>query len=432
VSHALVANVLLFGRVLRRAGLEVHPGRMLDALTAVDDVGIRSRADVRATLCALLVHRREDVRLFDEAFDLFWRSHEVNEGGLPLFPLGERPRVVAKRVSGSDVGLEIHDVRTSDADAPRFSAGAYSHSEVLRSKDFAELTDDEVRRAEALLADMGWRLGTRRTRRWTRGPAGGVDIRRIARLSLRYGGEPIDLPRRRRVEKPRPVVALCDVSGSMERYSRMLLQFVCGMVRGTARAESFLFATRLTRVTRQMTPGRARHGMSALVRSVQDWGGGTRIGEALRTFNIHWARRVMRSGPIVLVVSDGWDRGDPEMLAREMARLRRRCHRLVWLNPLLGSVSYEPLTRGMLAALDYVDDFLPAHNVASLEGLASHLSAVRSPGAPRARPPERSGARGPRERRREGVRGDGRQIARRATGAPAGAERGTGSPRATA
>jgi uncharacterized protein with von Willebrand factor type A (vWA) domain len=376
MSHTLVPNILLFGRVLRRAGLEVHPGRMLDALTAVEYVGIRSRNDLRATLCALLVHRREDLRLFDDAFDLFWRSHDVGEGGLPLFSLGERPRVIAKRMSGSDVALEIHDV-TSSEEAPRFAAAAYSYSEVLRSKDFAEMTDEEVRRAEVLLADLGWRLGTRRTRRWRRGNRGPVDIRRIARASLKYGGEPIELPRRQRVEKPRPIVALCDVSGSMERYSRMLLQFLCGLVRGTARAESFLFATRLTRVTWQMSQERAQHRMSTLARSVQDWGGGTRIGESLRAFNLHWARRVMRSGPVVLIVSDGWDRGNPELVAREMARLRRRCHRLIWLNPLLGSASYEPLTRGMVAALDYIDEFLPAHNIASLEQLAVRLSVGR-------------------------------------------------------
>jgi uncharacterized protein len=375
MSHALVPNLLLFGRVLRRAGLDVHPGRMLDALTALDCVGIRSRQDVRATLCALLVHRREDLRTFDEAFNLFWRSHDGGEGGLPLFSLGERPRVVAKRVSGSDVGLEIHDVASDDDDPPQLTAGAYSYSEVLRSKDFADLTDEEMRRAETLLADMGWRLGARRTRRWRRGTAGAVDVRRIARASLKFGGEPIELPRRERVEKPRPIVALCDVSGSMEQYSRMLLQFLCGLARGTARTESFLFATRLTRVTSQIDHARPQSGLSRLMREVQDWGGGTRIGESLRAFNVHWARRVMRGGPVVLIVSDGWDRGEPALVASEMARLRRRCHRLIWLNPLLGSASYEPLTRGMAAALDHLDEFLPAHNIASLEQLAISLAA---------------------------------------------------------
>ncbi len=385
MSGALAANVLLFGRVLRGAGLDVHPGRMLDALTAIEDVGVRSREDVRATLCTLLVHRRDDVPLFDQAFDRFWRAQDVSEGGLPLFALGERPRVVAKRVAASDVGLEIHDVTSStDDQLPRLGAGIYSQTEVLRTKDFATLTDEEIRRAEALLADMGWRMGTRRTRRWTRSRVGSIDVRRVARRSLKYGGQPIELPRRQRVEKPRPIVALCDVSGSMEQYSRMLLQFVCGLARGTARVESFLFATRLTRVTWHVNAGRVRRNLSALARTVQDWGGGTRIGEALRAFNVRWARRVMRNGPIVLIVSDGWDRGDPDMLAREMARLRRRSHRLIWLNPLLGSASYEPLTRGMVAALDHVDEFLPAHNLASLDQLASHLVGVRSARSPRA------------------------------------------------
>jgi uncharacterized protein with von Willebrand factor type A (vWA) domain len=375
MSGALVPNLLLFGVVLRRAGLDVHPGRMVDALAAIDDVGLRSRGDLRATLSSLLVHRADDLARFDDAFDLFWRAHEAREGGLPLFALGERPRVVVKRVSAAEAGLELHDAAPGDGRPPRLSAGAYSAVETLRTKDFADFTDADVRRAESLLEDVGWRLGARRTRRWTRRRAGAIDVRRLARR-LAHGGELVTLPRRARAEKPRPIVALCDVSGSMERYSRMLLQFVCGLARGAPRTESFLFATRLTRVTRQARTGRARRGFGALARGVQDWGGGTRIGDALRAFNVHWARRVMRGGPTVLIVSDGWDRGDPGALSREMARLRRRCHRLVWLNPLLGSSTYEPLTRGMLAALDHVDDFLPAHNLESLETLAAHLASL--------------------------------------------------------
>lgn len=376
MSGALVPNILLFGRVLRRAGLEVHPGRMLDALAALEDVGVRSRADVRATLSALLVHRRDDLAIFNDVFDLFWRSDAADAGGAPVSLFGERPRVVARRASGADVGLEFNDVAPGDSTPVKFAAGTYSDAEILRTKDFAEFTPDEMRRAESMLADLGWRLGVRRTRRWARASAGAIDIRRVARRSLEHGGEPIELPRRHRIEKPRPMIALCDVSGSMERYSRMLLQFVFGLAHRTARVESFLFATRLTRVTKQVRAG--GHGrVAALARAVQDWGGGTRIGEALRAFNVQWSRRVMRGGPIVLIVSDGWDRGDPELLAREMDRVRRRCHRLVWLNPLLGSASYEPLTRGMLAALDRVDEFLPAHNLASLEQLAAHLGHPR-------------------------------------------------------
>jgi uncharacterized protein with von Willebrand factor type A (vWA) domain len=164
----------------------------------------------------------------------------------------------------------------------------------------------------------------------------------------------------------------------MERYSRVLLRFVYGMASGAHAVESFVFATRLTRITREVTHRGSGAALAAVADRVRDWGGGTRIGDSLRAFNLHYARRVMRHGPVVLVISDGWDRGDPEQLAREIARLRRSCRRLVWLNPLLGSRSYEPLTRGMQAALPFVDDFLPAHNLVSLEQLASHLRALPS------------------------------------------------------
>jgi uncharacterized protein with von Willebrand factor type A (vWA) domain len=190
---------------------------------------------------------------------------------------------------------------------------------------------------------------------------------------MKHGGELLDVPQRTRVEKARPIVILADVSGSMERYSRMLLHFVWGLTRGARRVESFLFATRLTRVTRLIVERGTALALKQVSRSVDDWGGGTRIGEALRAFNLHWARRVMRNGPVVLIVSDGWDRGDPDLLSRELARVRRSCRRLVWLNPLLGSANYEPLTRGMIAALRHVDDFLPVHNLVSLEQLAERL-----------------------------------------------------------
>jgi uncharacterized protein with von Willebrand factor type A (vWA) domain len=220
-------------------------------------------------------------------------------------------------------------------------------------------------------------------------------------------GDLIDLPRRARREMPRPIVLLGDVSGSMERYSRVMTHFVYGLAQSAARIEVFLFSTRLTRVTRHLTTRRGRRGtvaLAGLAREVEDWGGGTRIGEALRAFNTHWARRVIRNGPIVLIVSDGWDRGDPALLERELARVRRSSRRLIWLNPLLGSADYEPLTRGIRSALRHVDDFLPAHNLVSLEQLADRLRALPArtrPVAWRARasaasePPERSGAEGP-------------------------------------
>lgn len=373
--NSLLANVLLFGRVLRRAGLDVHHGRMLDAVHAVTLIDIGQKADVRSTLRSLLVHRHEDLARFDAAFDLFFRSRQPASSGLPLFSLGERPRVVARPSAGTPVRLE-DDARNGSPSGSSLVVGAYSPAEISRTKDFSEFTEAELARAQAMLATLPWHLGVRRTRRWEAAHGRAIDLRRLARRNVMRGSDVLELPRRRRRQAPRPVVLLGDVSGSMERYSRVLLHFAYGLARGTRHVESFVFATRLTRVTRSLAAPGADKGLSRLVSRLQDWGGGTRIGEALRDFNIHWARRAMRNGPVVLIVSDGWDRGDPALLARELARVRRRSRRLVWLNPLLGRASYEPLTRGMQAALQFVDDFLPAHNLASLEDLARHLRAL--------------------------------------------------------
>jgi uncharacterized protein len=374
MEGALVGNLLAFAHVLRRAGLDVHTGRVIDAVAALDWVTIRRRDDVRAALKTLFVHRRDDLSRFDEAFELFWRAPGDAAPGLPLFSLGEGPRVVTTSISGATVTAGEAGPDGSQSTAPpRLAVGAYSPADVSRKKDFKDFTAEELIAAEAALRKLGWDLGIRRTRRWSSGPAGAVDFRRIVRRNMKHGGELIDVPRRESQERARPLVVLADVSGSMEPYSRMLLHFASGLTRGARRVESFLFATRLTRVTRFVAERGSANVLRRVSQSVQDWGGGTRIGEALRAFNVHWARRVMRNGPVVLLMSDGWDRGSPELLERELARVRRSCRRLVWLNPLLGSASYEPLTRGMMAALRHVDDFLPVHNLLSLEQLAEQL-----------------------------------------------------------
>ena len=369
----LVANLLLFGRVLRAAGLEVHHGRLVDAVRALEWVGVRNRTDVRVTLRSLLVHRHEDIARFDEAFDLFFRAHRPPAPGLPLFSLGERPRVIAKSPPATPVHVELEDLQPRSPVATARAVGAWSAASVSGTKDLAEFTEAELERARILLQSLPWSLSLRRTRRWQRAGGGAVDLRPLLRRNLTRGGDLVDLPRRQRREAARPIVLLGDVSGSMARYSRVLLHFVYGLAHSGSRVETFMFATRLTRVTRHLAERRGNAAFTRLTRDIQDWGGGTRIGEALRSFNTHWARRVMRNGPVVLIVSDGWDRGDPSLLNQELARLRRACRRLIWLNPLLGSANYEPLTRGMQAALRHVDDFLPAHNLASLEQLADHL-----------------------------------------------------------
>jgi uncharacterized protein len=196
------------------------------------------------------------------------------------------------------------------------------------------------------------------------------------RGSLRHGGIPLELRRQKRKIRTRPLVVICDISGSMDRYARLLLRFVHALGQGLENTEVFVFGTRLTRITRELRKRDVDTALTQVVGSVEDWSGGTRIGEAIKAFNYQWARRVLRSGATVVVISDGWDRGDPELLGREMARLQRSCRRLIWLNPLLGAPGYQPLTQGMRAAMPYIDEFLPIHNLQSLEALADLLSQV--------------------------------------------------------
>jgi uncharacterized protein len=396
MAEALVGNIVRFLEVLRAAGVGLHAGRTSEVVEAIERVGLRRRADVRAALRCLLIHRHDDVAVFDAAFDRFWRTRSARDPqGLPLMALGERPRVAAAPRTGTQLQFEAESDGHS-AGATSIATAAWSATESLRTRDFATLSPAELARAEALLAGMPWHLGMRRARRWSPARSGRIDRRSAVRRNMKHGGELLDLPRRARHTRPRPVVVLADVSGSMERYTRMMLQFVHGMTTGPHAVESFVFATRLTRVTREVMRRGSARALSTVAAGVVDWGGGTRIGDALRSFNVHYARRVMRNGPVVIIVSDGWDRGDPQQLTHELARLRRSCRRLVWLNPLLGTATYEPLTRGMQAALPLVHDFLPVHNLESLEQLAAHLRSLegtapgsvvsRMAGVPRRRP----------------------------------------------
>ena len=363
--------MLLFGRFLRRAGIDVQHSRLIDALRAMQTLGITRRDDTRATLRAMLVHRHEDLERFDSAFDLFFHSGSATGASVRRQSHLDRatPEPAQSHASAARPLETGSDLAPS---GPERTAGAYSASALSRTKDFAAFTSAELDRARHLLMHLPWRLGRRRTRRWERASGDSVDLRPTLRQLLTRG-EIIELTYRRRRTAPRPLVVLGDVSGSMERYSRILLYFVYGLARTARNVESFVFATTLTRISRRLAERGANRELTRVIRDVNDWGGGTRIGESMRIFNTRWARRVMRHGPVVLIVSDGWDRGEPALVAREIARLRRSCRRLIWLNPLLGSPGYEPLTRGMQAALPFVDDFLPVHNIASLQHLAEHL-----------------------------------------------------------
>ena len=349
---------------------------MLDAVAALELVGVRRKRDFRSTLRTVLVHRRRDIELFEEAFDTFWRAPKDRLTTLDLRSIGEQRKFRQPQVAPPSAGAggeddpETGDSRGHHVDMTR----TYSAREVLRRKDFAEFTLQEVDSARRMLDDLDWQVGRRRSRRWAPGAGPAIDLRRAARRSLRYGGEMLDLPLLERREKPRRLTLICDVSGSMERYTRMLLHFIHSLADNWDRVEAFLFATRLTRVTDRLAHRGVDDAVGEVSRTVPDWAGGTRIGEAIKTFNYSWSRRVLGWGSVVLIISDGWDRGDPDLLGRETARLQRSCHRLIWLNPLLGSETYAPLTRGMQAALPFVDDHLPVHNLASLQDLSERLN----------------------------------------------------------
>lgn len=369
-QNILVSRLVLFGRMLRALGLDVTLEQSAAFAAALGYIDLQQREDVKAAARAMLVHHREHLPLFEAAFDLFWRDLGAHPfpPPPPMWPVGrERIRFDLGDSSGGD--------EPSEEVQP-----AYSAREVLRQKDFAELTSAELEEVKHLMQGLSWKLEQRWAQRQVHAARGTYfDMRRTFRNSLRIG-EPIRLYWRRRQRKRRPLVVLCDISGSMERYARILLQFIYVMSGRLERVEAFVFSTRLTRITRQLQQRDIEAALDGAMGLIHDWAGGTRIGEVLRTFNYDWARRVLGQGAIVLIISDGWDRGDSVLLAREMVRLQRSAHRLVWLSPLLGWPDYEPLTAGIQAALPYVDDFLPAHNLASLEeigALLEHLSERR-------------------------------------------------------
>jgi uncharacterized protein with von Willebrand factor type A (vWA) domain len=411
----LLARIVDFARLLWELGMDVGPGRVVEVAESLPLIDVTHRDEFYTFLKVILVSKHEQEPLFDQAFAYFWRPRGRGERHGTL-PEEERERfrrslaLPAHRQRSDDqresrMGLrtpqqqrhpharlaQARRQRREDTDEDEGDRRqTYGEEEVLRHKDFESFTWDELQEARALMSRTRWRLGERQTRRLRPSRRGRrLDLRRTVRHSLRTGGEPVELARRTIRRKPRPLVILCDISGSMSLYSRLLLHFVHTVSNGLSNVETFVFATRLTRITRQLARRDVDEAIHDVTRNVQDWSGGTRIGESLRTFNFRWARRVLGRGAVVLIISDGWDRGDVRVLAEEMARLQRNCHRLIWLNPLLGQDDYRPVTAGMRAALPYIDDFLPANNLDSLFALGRALEAIddRRPPTRGRRPP---------------------------------------------
>ncbi|HEV2084639.1 MAG TPA: VWA domain-containing protein [Gemmatimonadales bacterium] len=368
----MAANVMEFGRLLRRAGLDVDPGQTAAFLKTLTLIGMDDRRDVRVAGRTIFVRRQEDRPVYDAAFDLFWRR----PGGSSHLA-GQLPRIRQGTDRGSPGGAAPPDSMVDHEPVATVRAQAASSRELLRTADFAALTSEESRDAEAMLAALRPRLSVRRARRSRVEHSGHRPAARfMLRGALGTGGEALRWRWLRRTLRPRPIVLVCDISGSMERYSRFMLRFAHALRRTGAPVEVFVFGTRLTRITRQLAARSADAALRRVADRVVDWNGGTRIGESLRELNQRWVRRTVRSGALVLLVSDGWERGDPALLAREMARLQRSCHRLIWLDPLAGRAGFEPATVGLEAALPFVDDFVPCGSVASLEQLAERLAAL--------------------------------------------------------
>jgi uncharacterized protein len=369
-GEVLLANVARFGRLLRRAGLGADSGQTATFLQALALLGFERRADVRAAGRAIFVRRREDVRLYEAAFDLFWRRRS----GSGISDRLPRMRQVTRRERPADPADPNADAAEQARLVPAVRPGAASALTELRTADFGSLTADEARDAQAMIEALRPRLPMRRARRSRSGRSGHRPAARVMlRRAMSTGGEALRWRWLRRTERPRPIVLVCDISGSMERYSRFMLRFAHALQQSGAPLEVFVFGTRLTRITRQLRLRSPEAALRRVAEKVVDWSGGTRIGESLHELNRCWVRRTVRSSAVVLLVSDGWERGDPALLAREMATLRRSCHRLLWIDPLAARPGFEPSTVGLRAALPHVDELVPAASVATLEELAGRL-----------------------------------------------------------
>jgi uncharacterized protein with von Willebrand factor type A (vWA) domain len=364
-----------FARALRRDGLDVPVDSVIHYARALDAVGVGRREPVYWAGRATLVRQPEDVAAYDRAFDTFWRG-KVEWPGHPGLRSAVPPMARPPQHGGDDRGArDAADEPDAEGDE-QIRVLRYSATEQLRHKDFAACTTDELAEAYRLMRGVRVEAAPRRTRRLRRRPGhrGEHDTRATVRLALRNGGEVVRLVRRQHLVRPRRVVLLCDVSGSMEPYARALLRFLHVAVAGSGRVEAFALGTRLTRVTRQLSTRDPDRAMAAATDRVADWSGGTRLGEGIRAFNERYGVRGMARDAVVVILSDGWDRGDPALLAGEMARLRRVAHRVVWVNPLKATAGYEPLARGMAAALPHVDRFVEGHSMASLEALVEVIA----------------------------------------------------------
>lgn len=377
-----VAFITLFSRALRERGLPTTPASSIDAVRALAAVDVADKGDVYFALRAVFATRHRDFAVFDQLFEDWWGSHGHQDGrdraAEPTRPTGNPPTIPWGARNGGTAPTYLTGWAASAADTrdETVPLAAPSTRDATASKDFRHCDDEDLRHLEDAAARIVRRLRSRRSRRWRiarRGPR--LDARRIVRLALSTGGDPTRLARRERKRRRTKVVVVCDVSGSMDLYSRFLLQVLYALQHAFARVETFVFSTRLVRISDALSNDSYRAALDALARveGGGGWSGGTKIGESMEALRVGWPRLFDRR-TAVIILSDGWETGDPAVLASALRDLHRRAGRIIWLNPLLGSPAYRPLTAGMQAALPHVDVFAPAHDLASIERLAAHLS----------------------------------------------------------
>jgi uncharacterized protein len=373
-GQGTLANLLAFARVLKQLGIKVGMSQVLDASRSLEFVNVASKTDFRTALRANLVLEKDDLPLFERVFDCFWQDVYAEP---PATEMVSAPPSMSGDLDGSgdeeEEGIEhlIPEDQSPEGqpepDEEPFSVPTYSPNEVLNRKDFSDMGIEESRavaRAILLIANKIATQVSRRKKRATKGES--IDPRWTLRRSIKYGGDVVELvARRRRIKKTR-VILLCDVSGSMDCYSRFLIQFMYGLQNELWGVETFVFSTSLSRITHLIRSKDIAGALERISKSVLGWSGGTNIGRSLEAFNRDFAPGMVSHRTVVVIISDGWDRGDVRVLEREMQRLKARCHRIIWLNPLLASENYEPLCKGMQAALPYLDFFLSVHNVNSL------------------------------------------------------------------
>jgi uncharacterized protein with von Willebrand factor type A (vWA) domain len=379
MAGRLLANIMYFARTLRAAGLPIGPGKVLAAVEAVRAVGIGNRSDFYWTLHAVFVNRRDQRELFDQAFHIFWRNPELLEKMmslmLPAFRGTEPGEEMSRRLAEAlHAGAGSDEDRQRETEIEVDAAMTFSEREALQKTDFEKMSNAEVALAKAAIRRMVLPLADIATRRFTPDPRGNrTDMRATLRAQLR-SSDLLSLKRKRRRRRPPPLVVLCDISGSMSRYSRLFLHFMHAVTNDRDRVYTFLFGTRLTNITRFLRAKDVDVAIDRVAGAVEDWSGGTRIGQCLAEFNRRWSRRVLGQGAVVLLITDGLDRDAGIGIGQEMDRLHKSSRRLIWLNPLLRYEGFAPKSMGMRAILPHVDEFRPVHSLESLEELVLALT----------------------------------------------------------